>query len=93
MAEAYPDRAYLSTGRLVPRSETGAVLHDSDEIAERAVSLALHHRVTSIDGDVVAVDARSLCLHGDNVEAVTSARAVQHALRSHGISLVSFVKD
>lgn len=93
VAEAYPDRAYLSTGRLVPRCESGAVLHDSDQIAERAVSLAMRHRVTSIDGDVVAVEARSLCLHGDNVEAVTSAKVVQHALLSNGLSLVSFVRD
>lgn len=91
--EAYPDRAYSRNGRLVPRSESGAVLHDPALIAQRAVAFATHHGVSTIDGEAVIVDARSLCLHGDNAEAVVSAQAVQRALLAQGLSLVSFVGD
>jgi UPF0271 protein len=88
--EAYPDRAYDRSGRLVPRSEPGAVLHESGLIAQRAVDFAKLQRVTSIEGEVVTVEARSLCLHGDNADAVASAHAVRRALLARGVALVSF---
>lgn len=91
VAEAYPDRSYTRGGRLVPRSEAGAVLHEPALIAERARRIATEHCVTSIEGDVIHVEASSLCLHGDNAEAVTSAREVRRELLSYGVSLLSFV--
>jgi UPF0271 protein len=85
VTEAYPDRSYTRGGRLVPRSEAGAVF------AERARRIATEHCVTSIEGEVIHVEASSLCLHGDNAEAVTSAREVRRVLLSYGVSLLSFV--
>jgi UPF0271 protein len=93
VAEAYPDRAYRSDGRLVSRGESGAVLEDPELIAERAVAFATHHSVATIDGVTIHVQALSLCLHGDNDEAVASAQAVRRALLAQGVALASFVDD
>lgn len=89
--EAYPDRAYRGDGRLVSRIEPGAVLDDPELIAERAVAFATRHSVTTIEGEEICVQARSLCLHGDNDEAVASAQAVRRALLAQGVALASFV--
>ena len=91
--EAYPDRAYRGDGRLVSRSEPGAVLDDPELIAQRAVAFATRHRVTTVEGETIRVQAQSLCLHGDNDEAVASALAVQRALLAQGVVLASFVGD
>ncbi|WP_417308545.1 LamB/YcsF family protein [Devosia sp.] len=85
--EAYADRAYLPNGLLVPRSAEGAVLHDAGLIAERAVRLAEAGELVAIDGTVIASEARSLCIHGDNAEAVAIARAVRDALEGQGIAI------
>ena len=85
--EAYADRAYLPNGLLVPRSAEGAVLHDAGYIAERAVRLAEAGELVAIDGTVIASEARSLCIHGDNAEAVAIARAVRDALEGQGIAI------
>ena len=90
VVEAFADRAYLRDGRLVPRSEPDALVVDPGEVAARAVRLATEHEVLSIDGSVVKVAARSLCLHGDTPGAVALARAVRDALDAAGVGLHPF---
>jgi UPF0271 protein len=87
--EAYADRAYLPNGLLVPRSEPGAVLHDAAAIAERAVRLATRGELVAIDGTVFKSEARSLCIHGDNAEAVAIARRVRQALEAEGVIIAA----
>lgn len=87
--EAYADRAYQPNGLLLPRSEPGAVIHDAGFIAERALRLAESGEIVAVDGTVIATDARSLCIHGDNPEAVVIARAVRDALEAAGIAIRS----
>ncbi|WP_265445947.1 LamB/YcsF family protein [Flexivirga meconopsidis] len=85
--EAFVDRAYTAEGTLLPRSQDGAVLDDPEQVAARAVRMAVQHQVTAIDGSTVAVDADSLCVHGDSPGAVAMARAVRAALDSAGVSV------
>lgn len=87
--EAYADRAYLADGLLMPRSETGAVIHDAGFIAERAVRLAETGEIVAADGTVIQTEARSLCIHGDNPEAVAIATRVRSALEAAGIAIKS----
>jgi UPF0271 protein len=88
--EAFADRAYLPDGRLVARSEPGAVVTDPAEVAARAVRLAVDHEAVAIDGTLVRVPARSLCVHGDTPGAVGLARAVRDALDDAGVALHPF---
>lgn len=88
--EAFPDRAYHRDATLVARSKEGAVLHDAELVAERAVRMARHHEVVDFDGTVIDIRARSLCIHGDTPGAVQSARTTRHALIDAGIRLAPF---
>lgn len=90
VAEGFADRAYTREGRLVSRREPGAVLHDPEQVAARAVVMATEHRVETADGTQVAVEVRSLCVHGDTPGAVDLARAVRTALEHAGITLEAF---
>jgi 5-oxoprolinase (ATP-hydrolysing) subunit A len=90
VAEAFADRGYRSDGTLVPRSESGAVLHDPIGIANRAVAIAQTGEVTAEDGSTITVAAASLCVHGDTPGAVHIAHAVRTALLDAGIDLAPF---
>jgi 5-oxoprolinase (ATP-hydrolysing) subunit A len=90
VAEGFADRAYTAEGRLVSRREPGAVLHDPDRVAARAVRMATEHRVESADGGQVEVQVRSLCVHGDTPGAVDLARRVRAALEEAGVTLEPF---
>jgi UPF0271 protein len=86
-AEAFVDRAYDARGRLVPRSRPGAVTCDPAVAAAAALRLARDRAVLTIDGREVAVEADTLCLHGDTPRAVDVARAVREALAGAGVSV------
>ncbi|MEU6175977.1 5-oxoprolinase subunit PxpA [Streptantibioticus parmotrematis] len=90
VAEAFADRAYTRDGTLVPRTRADAVVTDPDAVVRRSVRLAAHHEVTSVDGETVAVKARSLCLHGDTPGAVRLARRVRAGLEAAGIPVAAF---
>jgi UPF0271 protein len=83
--EAFLDRGYTAGGALVPRSAPGALLEDAAAVADRAVRLVREGVVVAADGSVVAVEAASLCLHGDTPAAVDMARAVRAALDADGV--------
>jgi UPF0271 protein len=91
VAEAYADRAYTKEGRLVPRREPGAVLHDPSLIAERMARLALHGTIEANDGSVIHVEAQSFCVHGDSPDAVAIAREVRRRLEAEGVGISSFL--
>ena len=88
--EAFPDRAYLSDGRLAPRSMEGALIRDPKQAARRAVQMVLEGEIEALDGGRVKVEAETLCVHGDNPEAVAIARAVREALVEHGVEIKAF---
>ncbi|MCD9198844.1 LamB/YcsF family protein [Aeromicrobium wangtongii] len=73
--EGFADRAYTAAGRLVPRSEPGAVLDDPSAVAAQAVRL---HR-----------DVASICVHSDSPGALDLARAVRIALEGAGAEVTS----
>jgi 5-oxoprolinase (ATP-hydrolysing) subunit A len=88
--EAFADRAYLPTGRLVPRSATGAVVDDPYDVVARAAAFAVQQRVTATDGSVLHVEARSLCVHGDTPGAVYLAGEIRRTLVDAGVTLAPF---
>jgi UPF0271 protein len=90
VAEAFADRAYRADGRLVARSEPGAVLTDASAAAARAVAIGRDGRITAVDGTGVQVRADSLCVHGDTPGAVAMAQAVRAALLAAGIDVRAF---
>jgi UPF0271 protein len=89
--EAFADRAYLPDGRLAPRADPGAVVVDADEVAARAVTLAVDHRIAALDGSWIAVPASSICIHGDTPGSAVLARRVHGALTDAGVRLRPFV--
>ncbi|MET8995109.1 5-oxoprolinase subunit PxpA [Amycolatopsis sp. Hca4] len=88
-AEAFADRAYTASGKLVPRGQPGAVLHDADLVAERAVGMATGGVVTE-SGEKLELRPDSLCVHGDTPGAVELARRIEAALSGAGVQLGAF---
>jgi UPF0271 protein len=85
-AEAFADRRYDADGTLVSRRVPGSVIHDPQAAAEQALRIA-RGSVLAADGREVPLQARTLCLHGDNPNALEIARAVRRALDGAGIEL------
>ena len=80
--EAFADRRYLPTGRLVSRETSGALIVDPADAAEQARGLAEGRAVATLGGGAVRIRADTICLHSDTPGALNIARAVHAALNT-----------
>lgn len=76
--EGFADRRYRADGCLVPRTQPNAMIEDPAEAAEQALRLVRDHCV------------QTLCVHGDNPQAVVFVKALREALISHGFTIRTF---
>jgi UPF0271 protein len=88
--EAFIDRAYLADGTLVPRAREGAVIEDSAAAAARAVTLATGEGLETLDGSVIAIEAKSLCVHGDSRNALDTVRLARVRLTEADFTIAPF---
>jgi 5-oxoprolinase (ATP-hydrolysing) subunit A len=79
-SEVFADRNYLPNGSLVPRSDARAFVHDPMEAAERIVRMLVDHKVRAVDGTDVPINASTICVHGDNPQAVIFVRKLRERL-------------
>jgi 5-oxoprolinase (ATP-hydrolysing) subunit A len=89
-SEVFADRAYSDDGTLVPRNISGAVLHNTEQVIDRAIRMVLHQEVETHTGKVIPLKADTICIHGDNPEAPLLARNLAEAFEKYGIQLKPF---
>ncbi len=90
VCEVFADRAYNDDGTLVSRSEPGAVIHDATAAADHVLRMVEEQAVVSVNGVRVPAKPESVCVHGDNPEAVRLAVTVRERLEKAGVKVESF---
>ncbi len=87
--EVFADRHYLPNGALVPRTRPDALLHDPEEAAARVLRILREHVVLAVDGKEIAIQADTVCLHGDTPEAVEFALKLRERLAAAGVEVTA----
>ena len=85
--EVFADRAYEDDGTLVARSKPGAVITDKGAAVQRIVRLVRTGKVESISGKEIEIGADSICVHGDNFQALEFVREIRKALTEGDIEI------
>ena len=80
-AEAFADRRYNNSGRLLPRQEGGAVL-DRSQVLAQVQQLVTEGSVTTDAGNKLVVTADTLCVHGDHGGGVSGIREIRKLLNN-----------
>lgn len=78
IAEGFADRRYQPDGSLVPRSRPDAFVENLTEAVRQALWLMREKQV------------QTLCVHGDNPQAVAFVKALRTALAEQGVVVQSF---
>jgi UPF0271 protein len=86
-AEAFADRRYQPDGSLRPRKFEDALIGDASEAAQQALRIVQKGMMVACDGSDIAVEAQTICIHGDAPNAVKVSAAVAQTLRKAGIAL------
>jgi UPF0271 protein len=87
LPEAYCDLAYHPDG--YPVVERRKRAWDPEEVARRALLIALEERGTAEDGTALTLDMRTMCIHGDAPNSVEVATVVRRRLAEAGVEVVS----
>ena len=77
----------MPDGSLVPRSREGAVIHDEELAISRVVRMVKENKVETIDGVDIEIVPDSICVHGDNVKALTFVTKIREALAAEGVEV------
>lgn len=87
--EVFADRGYLSSGALVPRSQPGAMIEEEARAIQQTLTMVKEGRVESVSGEWVAVNAQTVCLHGDGAHALLFAQRLRDVFAAEQIAVTS----
>ena len=82
--EVFADRTYTDDGNLMPRGMDGAVLHDSGECLAHVLRMLERGGIVAASGKFLPCSFHSICVHGDNAHAATTATVVRGGLIAAG---------
>jgi UPF0271 protein len=86
-SEVFADRGVEPDGSLTPRGRPGAMIEDEDLAVARVLRMVLEGKVTGRDGADVAIQADTVCIHGDQPKALAFARRLRQALAEAGVEV------
>lgn len=86
--EVFADRAYLDDGQLVPRNRTDALIHGAEASLAHIRRILDEGAIVSLSGKRLPVQAGSVCVHGDNQEAVATTQRLRQGLTEMGYTIV-----
>jgi UPF0271 protein len=86
-AEVFADRAYEPDGSLASRRKPGSVIHDASAVVARAVRMAKEKSVVATDGSIVALEADTICVHGDTPGSDRLAAKIRAGFEAAGIQV------
>jgi UPF0271 protein len=87
--EIFGDRAYNSDGSLVSRKEPGAVIHDHQRVADNVLKWVTAGSVACKDGSEIELAAETICVHGDNPQALQLVKKIRETLEAAGVEIAA----
>lgn len=85
--EGFMDRHYTPENKLAARTTEGAVITEDELCIEQAIALAKNQSIKSITGELISPLVKTICLHGDNENALNIAEKLNKALSENNISI------
>lgn len=87
--EAYIDRRYDDSGKMVSRDRDDAVIHDPSMAARQMLTFLETGALVTLSGKRIPAEIHSFCIHGDEPTAVPVMRRVREHLAVAGIDIVT----
>jgi UPF0271 protein len=79
--EIFADRNYYDDLTLVERSHPNALLTDSNDVLDHVGWMVKEKKIKSITGKMVPIEAETICVHGDNPEALAILKTIRGTFR------------
>jgi UPF0271 protein len=85
--EVFADRTYQDNGTLTSRRAANALITDEEMAVAQSLRMIKEGIVTAVSGTNIAIQANTICLHGDGVHAVAFAAKIHNLFKEKNINL------
>ena len=86
-AEIFADRNYEDDGNLVSRSKKNAMITDPEIAKKHVIKMIETQALNCYSGKQIPCEIDSVCVHGDGIAAVNTAKQIRDGLIKSGVTL------
>ena len=85
--EIFADRNYEDDGNLVSRSKPNALITDPEQAKKHVLSMVQNQAINCLSGKQIPCEIDSVCIHGDNIKSLETAKSIKNDLVKNGLIL------
>ena len=85
--EIFADRNYEDDGNLVSRSKSNAMITDPEIAKKHVVKMVQNQAINCYSGKQISCVIDAICVHGDGISAVNTAKQIKEGLIKSGMTL------
>ncbi len=90
--EIFADRNYEDDGNLVSRKKPNALIIDPEIAKKHVLSMVKNQSLNCHSGKQIPCEIDSVCIHGDNINSLETAKSIKKNLLDNGLKLVKLNK-
>ena len=85
--EIFADRNYEDDGNLVSRSKSNALITDPEIAKKHVLAMVKNQALNCFSGKQIRCEIDSVCIHGDNISSLATAKSIKNNLETNGLIL------
>ena len=90
--EIFADRNYEDDGNLVSRKKPHALITDPDQAKKHVLKMVKTQSLNCHSGKQIPCEIDSVCIHGDNLSSLATAKSIRDNLLENGLKLTNLNK-
>ena len=90
--EIFADRNYEDDGNLVSRKKSHALITDPEQAKKHVLKMVQTQSLNCHSGKQIPCEIDSVCIHGDNMSSLATAKSIKENLVENGLELKTLNK-
>ena len=90
--EIFADRNYEDDGNLVSRKKPHALITDPEQAKKHVLKMVKTQSLNCHSGKQIPCEIDSVCIHGDNLSSLATAKSIKENLVKNGLELITLNK-
>ena len=90
--EIFADRNYEDDGNLVSRKKSHALITDPEQAKKHVLKMVQTQSLNCHSGKQIPCEIDSVCIHGDNLSSLATAKSIRENLIENGLELKTLNK-
>ena len=90
--EIFADRNYEDDGNLVSRKKPHALITDPKQAQKHVLKMVKTQSLNCHSGKQIPCEIDSVCIHGDNLSSLATAKSIRNNLLENGLKLINLNK-